>query len=88
MIRIWLKDLALSRANIDVKKWCPHLRELDLNENRIRIINTKYHHFRDKVLDGTLQIQTISTTEMLANILTKITPRDIHIKMRKELMGW
>jgi hypothetical protein len=40
------------------------------------------------VLDGTLQIQPISTTEMLADILTKITPRDIHIKMRKELMGW
>jgi hypothetical protein len=48
----------------------------------------KYHHFRDKVLDGTPQIQPISTTEMLADILTKITPWDILIKMRKELMGW
>jgi hypothetical protein len=55
---------------------------------RRKHINTKYHHFRDKVLDGTQQIQPISTTEMLADILTKITPQDIHIKMRKELMGW
>ena len=38
---------------------------------RTKHINTKYHHFRDKVLDGTLQIQPISTTEMLADSLTK-----------------
>ena len=55
---------------------------------RTKHINTKYHHFRDKVMDGTLEIKAISTTEMLADILTKITSETIHNKMRKELMGW
>jgi hypothetical protein len=39
-------------------------------------------------MDGTLEIKAISTTEMLADILTKITSETIHNKMRKELMGW
>lgn len=55
---------------------------------RTRHINTKYHHFRNKVQDGTISIHPISTTEMLADILTKICNEEIHTKLRKQLMGW
>ena len=51
-------------------------------------ITTKYHHFRDKLLDGSLEVKAISTIDILADIVTKITSEAIHIKMRKPLMGW
>jgi hypothetical protein len=45
---------------------------------RMHHINTKYHHFRNKVQDGTISIHPISTKDMLADILTKVC----------KLMGW
>ena len=55
---------------------------------RTRHINTKYHHFRSKVQDGTISIHQVSTEEMLADILTKVCNEEIHTKLRKQLMGW
>ena len=55
---------------------------------RTRHINTKYHHFRDKVMNGTLEIHPVSTNDMLADILTKITNEAIHTRQRKRMMGW
>jgi hypothetical protein len=55
---------------------------------RTRHINTKYHHFRNKVQDGTISIHPVSITEMLADILTKICNEEIHTRLRKQLMGW
>jgi hypothetical protein len=55
---------------------------------RTRHINTKYHHFRDKVQDGTISIHQVSTTEMLADILTKVCNEEIHTRLREQLMGW
>jgi hypothetical protein len=39
---------------------------------RMHHINTKYHHFRNKVQDGTISIHPASTEDMFADILTKI----------------
>ncbi len=55
---------------------------------RTRHISTKYHHFRDRVMDGTLEIHPVSTSDMLADILTKITNEAIHTRQRKRMMGW
>jgi hypothetical protein len=55
---------------------------------RTRHINTKYHHFRDKVQDGTISIHPVSTTEMLADILTKVCNEETHTRLREQLMGW
>ncbi|KAI2511635.1 hypothetical protein MHU86_2701 [Fragilaria crotonensis] len=55
---------------------------------RTRHINTKYHHFRNKVQDGTISIHSVSTEDMLADILTKICNEETHTKLRKQLMGW
>jgi hypothetical protein len=42
--------------------------------------NTKYHHFRNKVQDGTISIHPASTEDMLADILTKICNEETHTK--------
>ena len=38
---------------------------------RTKHINIKYHHFRNKVMDGTLSINQVATEDMLADILSK-----------------
>ncbi len=55
---------------------------------RTRHINTKYHHFRNKVQDGTISIHPVSTEDMLSDILTKICNEETHTKLCKQLMGW
>ena len=55
---------------------------------RTKHINTRYHHFRTKVMDGTLSIHAVSTKDMLADILTKNCPASIVEKLRKIIMGW
>jgi hypothetical protein len=55
---------------------------------RTRHINTKYHHFRNKVQAGTISIHPVSTEDMLADILTKICNEETHTKLRKQLMRW
>jgi hypothetical protein len=51
-------------------------------------INTKYHHFCNKVQGGTISIHPVSTTEILADILTKVCNEEIHTRLREQLMGW
>ena len=55
---------------------------------RTKHINTRYHHFRNKVMDGTLSIHPVPTEDMLADVLTKNCPVHIVEKMRKLTMGW
>ena len=55
---------------------------------RTKHINTKYHHFRSKVMDGTLQIEHVPTQDMVADILTKCVNENILIKLRKVISGW
>ena len=55
---------------------------------RTKHINTKYHHFRTKVMDGTLSIHPISTDDMLADILTKNCNEEILTRLRARVIGW
>ena len=55
---------------------------------RTHHINTKYHHFRNKVQDGTISIHPVSTEDMLADILTEICNEEAHTKLHKQLMSW
>jgi hypothetical protein len=55
---------------------------------RTRHINTKHHHIANKVQDGTISIFPVSTTDMLADILTKVCNEEIHTRLREKLMGW
>jgi len=61
---------------------CPRLRL------RTKHIGIKYHHFRSKVLDGTIKILPIDTKDQQADIFTKPLPRDQFRKLRQLLIGW
>jgi len=55
---------------------------------RTKHINVRYHHFREKVLKGEIEIEHISTKDMLADILTKGVNQGVLEKLRPQLMGW
>lgn len=55
---------------------------------RTKHINIKYHHFRSKVMDGTLSIHQVATEDMLADLLTKNCTEAILLRLRPILMGW
>jgi hypothetical protein len=41
-------------------------------------INIKHHYIREKILDGTVNINQVNTKNNLADVLTKALPRDQH----------
>jgi hypothetical protein len=67
---------AVELAN--VPKLCP----------RTNHINTKYHHFRKYVFDGTIKVQHVRTTEQWADMFTKSLGVELFTKFRKANMGW
>ena len=55
---------------------------------RTKHINIKYHHFREFVRRGLVLIQSVSTTNQLADIFTKPLPRDLFTKFRDQILLW
>ena len=55
---------------------------------RTRHINIKYHHFREYVRRKMITIQSVRTTEQLADIFTKPLPRDLFTKFRDKILIW
>jgi hypothetical protein len=55
---------------------------------RTRHINVKYHHFQKAVAKGKITIEHVSTTNQLADELTKNFPKDLFVRLRKVIMGW
>ena len=55
---------------------------------RTKHINIKYHHFREFVRRGLVIIQSVSTTNQLADIFTKPLPRDLFVKFRDQILLW
>jgi hypothetical protein len=54
---------------------------------QIWYINIKHPHFCNKVQGGTISIPPAITTDMLADILTKVCHEEIHTRMRELVMG-
>ena len=52
------------------------------------LIAIKFHHFRRFVHDGTILINSIDTTEQIADIFTKPLPEKSFCYLREKLMGW
>jgi len=59
-----------------------------LLQPRTKHINVKYHHFRTKVLNVDIEINQISTKDMLADLLTKGVNQATLESLRPNLMGW
>ena len=55
---------------------------------RTKHINIKYHHFREYVRRKMITIQSVRTTEQLADIFTKPLPRDLFTKFRDKILIW
>lgn len=55
---------------------------------RTKHIAIKYHHFRRFVSDGTIIMNSIDTTEQIADIFTKPLGEKSFCYLRHQLMGW
>ena len=55
---------------------------------RTKHIALKYHHFRQHVKSGKLEIIKISTEEQTADLFTKPLAYDLFAYLRRKLMGW
>ncbi len=55
---------------------------------RTRHINQKYHHFREWVKSGLIDILAIDTEEQPADLMTKPLDLILFIKHRLAVMGW
>ena len=55
---------------------------------RTKHIGLKYHHFRQFVINGAIDINYINTTEQLGDIFTKPLPPSSFAYLRHKLMGW
>ena len=51
-------------------------------------IALKYHHFREHVRKGLIEINPIDTLEQVADIFTKALPFPIFNYLRKKMMVW
>ena len=59
-------------------KICPHTKHIAL----------KYHHFKEHIRKGLIEINPIDTLEQVADIFTKALPFPIFNYLRKKMMGW
>ncbi len=55
---------------------------------RTKHINGRMHHFRSAVSAGKLIIESIDTSNQLADIGTKPLAKDLFTRLRKAIMGW
>ena len=55
---------------------------------RTKHIALKYHHFREHVWKGLIEINTIDTLEQVAYIFTKDLPFPIFNYLGKKMTGW
>ena len=55
---------------------------------RTKHIAVKYHHFREKVNDGTITVNAIDTKEQSADIFTKPLDESLFKYLRRKVSGW
>jgi Reverse transcriptase (RNA-dependent DNA polymerase) len=55
---------------------------------RTKHLNIKYHHFREEVEKGTIQIYQVDTGDQIADIFTKPLGNELFKRFRFRIMGW
>jgi hypothetical protein len=55
---------------------------------RTKHVNVIYHHFRDYVCKGLIQIYPIKTSEQIGDLLTKPLSQNSFLYLRKKLLHW
>ena len=56
--------------------------------SRAKHINVRYHQLRDFVKKKVINVQHCRTEEMVADILTKLLPKNTFLKFRDRLLGY
>ena len=64
---------------------CIKLSENSVFQDKSKHIEIKYHFIRDYVQRGAVQLQYVSTYELVADILTKALGRGKHVYFRDKL---
>jgi hypothetical protein len=70
--------------------WCDNLGATFLTANpvfhaRTKHIEIDFHFVREKVANGELQVQFISSADQVADIFTKALPRDAFVRLKYDL---
>ena len=55
---------------------------------RTKHINVKFHHFREYVRAGKIEIHAVTTLDQIADIFTKPLSTDLFKKFRERILGW
>ena len=81
-------DFGITFSKIPIK--CDNNSAISISKNPIqhsrnKHIDIKYHFIRDHVLKGDIELEFVSTSEQLANILTKSLDEKIFILIRQRL---
>lgn len=79
---LWLKQLSKEcedRPQSKIKIWCDNQSAIDLGKSeayrpRTKHIDIRYHHIRDKVESGFIELTYVQTECMVADSLTKAVP--------------
>jgi hypothetical protein len=98
---MWLLEEAQKKGiKVSAKPCKVHCKVFEDNEGAIEIakvpkmrprtkhLNIKYHHFREEVKKGTVNIYHVTTGEQMADMLTKPLDEILFEKHRKKMMGW
>ena len=56
-----------------------------VHHERSKHIDTRFHHIRECIEEGTIKVQHVNTKDQLADILTKSLGRQKFIEMRKKV---
>ena len=91
----WIKSL-LGELGVLVKEpitiWCDNqaaiaISKNNVNHNRTKHIDIKHHFVRDAVKDKQVKIDWISTSEQVADVLTKALDKNQFVKLRDDELG-
>jgi histone deacetylase 1/2 len=82
-----------SKAKIFCKLFCDNqgaceLIRLPKIRPRTKHINSKLHHFRDHVANGSISVQYVPSEEQIADIATKPLSFPLFSKFRASILGW
>jgi hypothetical protein len=90
---VWISRILKSlnqTQHTPTKVYCDNILAIKLSKNpvmhgRSKHIDIKFHFLQKLVKDGSLELITCSTTEQIADILTKPLKLDVFLKMRRLL---
>ena len=88
ILKLPYTTLTLKCTLFEDNKGAEELAKVPKYRPRTKHIAIKYHHFREWVQNGILQIQRVETNDQQADILTKPLPLDKHTLFRENIMGW